>query len=478
MHRKIYQVTLSALLSAMTLGFCLSRITAAEAKRPNILFILADDLGWPDVSCNGNPPWQTPNIDQLAREGMRFTSAYAASSVCSPTRASILTGKYPHRLGMTGILEMVGKQYKVPDNAAVLSSATDGTLPVGEVSLASALREGGYATCMIGKWHVGGHPKDYGFDAWPMFARGNGQKRFVDGEFFTDKQAEAAIQWMGEKRDRPFFLYFATHAVHNPFAASQTYIEQNLARGLPAKGPWNATYAGFVRHLDDAVGRLLTALDARNLAQDTLVIFFSDNGGRGLDISRNDPFRGAKGNLYEGGIREPLIIRWPGRVKAGTTSDTPVISTDFYPTLLACAGLPLRPAQHRDGISFASLFDGTNRLERDTFYWHMPHYSTAAVPSSAIRVGDWKLIKYYSDYRREWDDQKQVVTERHASARVELYNLHSDPSEEHEMASQQPAIAADLQRRLEEHLKATGARLPPANPTYDPKKPEKGLFEM
>lgn len=451
---------------------------AAEQPRPNVLLILADDLGWPDVSCNGRPPWQTPNIDQLAREGMRFTAAYAASPVCSPTRASLLTGKYPQRLGMTGILEMVGKQYKVPENAEVMSPATDGKLPPGEVSVASALREGGYATCIVGKWHVGGHAKDYGFDAWPMFTPGNGQKRFIDGEFFTEKQTEAAIQWMGEKRRQPFFLYFSTHAVHNPFAASKTYIDENLARGLPAKGPWNATYAGFVRHVDDAVGRLLTALDALNLAQDTMVIFYSDNGGRGLDISRNDPFRGAKGNLYEGGIREPLIIRWPGRIKAGTTCDTPVTSTDFYPTLLECAGLPLRPAQHRDGISFLPLLEGASHLERDTLYWHIPHYSTVAVPSSAIRSGDWKLIEYYSDYRRDWDDAKQIVTERHTSARVELYNLRSDPYEAKDVANQQAAIAAELKRKLDDHLKAVGARLPPANPAYDPKKPETGLFAM
>lgn len=451
---------------------------AAEPKRPNILFIMADDLGWSDVSCNGQPPWQTPNIDQLAREGMRYTNAYASSPVCSPTRASLLTGKYPHRLGMTGILEMVGKQYKVPDNAAVISPETDGQLPRGEVSLASALREGGYETCMVGKWHIGGQAKDYGFDAPLMFTNGNGQRRFVDGEYFTDKQAEAAIQWMGEKRDRPFFLYFATHAVHNPFVVSQTYLKQNLARGLPAKGPWNATYAGFVRHLDDAVGRLLTTLDALNLTQDTLVIFYSDNGGRGLDISRNDPFRGAKGNLNEGGIRVPMIIRWPGRVKAGTISDTPVITTDFYPTLLECASLPLRPAQHRDGISFLSLLEGATKLDRDPIFWHMPHYSTVAVPSSAIRSGDWKLIEYYSGYRRDWDDQKQIVIERHTPARAELYNLRNDPYEHENLASQQSEIAAVLKQRLDEHLKTTGARLPPANPAYDPQKPEKRIFEM
>jgi arylsulfatase A-like enzyme len=467
-----------ALVGAAVLATFTTHGAAAEAQKPNVLFILADDLGWPDVSCNGKPPWQTPNIDQLAREGIRFTAAYAASPVCSPTRASLLTGKYPDRLGMTGILEMVGKQYKVPDNAAVLSPATDGQLPQGNISIASALREGGYATGMVGKWHVGGHPKDFGFDAWPMFTSGNGQKRFVDGEFFTDKQSEAAIQWLAEKRGRPFFLYFATHAVHNPFAASRPYIDENLARGLPAQGPWNATYAGFVRHLDDSVGRLLTALDDLKLTQNTLVIFFSDNGGRGLDISRNDPFRGAKGNLYEGGIRVPLIIRWPGKIKAGMVCDAPVISTDFYPTLLECAGLPLRPAQHRDGISFRSLLFGATHLERDTLFWHIPHYSTVAVPSSAIRAGDWKLIEYYSDYRRDWDDQKQIVTERHTPERLELYNMRDDPYEHRDLASTQPVIAADLQRKLDEHLKSTGARLPLANPSHDPAKPERGLFKM
>lgn len=379
---------------------------------------------------------------------------------------------------MTGILEMVGKQYKVPTNAEILSSATDGQLPAGEVSLASALRDGGYATCMVGKWHIGGHPKDFGFDAWPMFTRGNGQRRFVNGEFFTDTQAEAAIQWMGQKRDKPFFLFFATHAVHNPFAASQEYIDEGLARGLPAKGPWNATYAGFVRHLDDAVGRLLTALDCLKLADDTIVVFFSDNGGRGLDVSRNDPFRGGKGDLYEGGIREPLIIRWPGRIRVGSTCDTPVISTDFYPTFLEYAGLPLRPKQHCDGTSFKSLLEGATRLDRDNFYWHIPHYSTVAVPQSAIRSGDWKLIEFYSGYRRYWNAQEQVVTEGHTSARVELYNLRTDPYEHQDLAGKEALIAASLKQKLDEHLKATGARLPPRNPAYDPNKREKGLFKM
>jgi arylsulfatase A-like enzyme len=450
---------------------------AAETTRPNFLFILADDLGWPDVSCYGQQGWRTPNIDRLAGEGMRFTSAYADSPVCSPTRASILTGKHPQRIGMTGILEMAGGNYKVPDNAVVLPAPTRRDLPAGEVTVAAALREGGYTTCLVGKWHVGRHPKDCGFDAWPCFTAGNKQPRFVDGQFFTEVQATAAVKWLREKRDRPFFLFFSTHAVHAPLAANQVYLAECLRQGLPASGPWNATYAAYVRHLDDTVGRLLDEIDAQKLTRNTVVIFFSDNGGRGLDVSRNTPWRGAKGQLYEGGIRVPLIVRWPGVVPAGRTCDEPAISTDFYSTLLEMAGLPLRPDQHCDGASLLPLLKGQPKSHRDALFWHHPHYSTVGVPHSAIRAGDWKLIQYYSGYRREWDERKGALVEYHAPSQVELFDLGRDPSERENVAAKEPAKVEVLERKLRAHLTQCNAHLPPLNPAHDPRKPETGLFK-
>ena len=484
-HRRASRLSY-ALLSAVSVALIL-QIAVCEAdqpeQKPNVVFILADDLGWSDVSCYGQTLWETRHIDRLAREGMRFTDAYAAGPVCSPTRASILTGKYPHRLHMSGILAQNARPYKVPGNAQVLPPRGIVKLDDEEVTLAEAFKEAGYRTALVGKWHVGGDAetaRQQGFDDVFRFSN-NGQSRIVGDRFETDLKAEEAGKWMEANRGRPFFLYFSTNAVHTRIAAQQRYVNHFLHKGLKPKGPWNATYAGFVKHLDDAVGRLLDKLDELELADRTIVVFTSDNGGRGLDISDNAPLRGDKGNLYEGGIREPLVIRWPGVVKPGSVCRTPVISTDFYPTLLDMAGLPRRPQQHLDGVSLATLCRGETALDRTELFWHHPHYSTTAVPCSAVRQGDWKLVKFYSDYQRVWEDDGEGsgrVIERRDLELLQLYNLKEDIGERDNRAPKMPRKVGELHSLLQQHLGQVGARLPIENPDYDATKEETGTYKM
>ena len=468
---------------AVLLAFSLSATPTIATPKCNIVFILADDLGWSDVSCYGQKLWETKHIDRLAREGMRFTDAYSAGPVCSPTRASILTGKYPHRLHMSGILAQNARPYKVPNNAQVIPPRGIVKLDDKEFTLAEAFQQAGYRTAIVGKWHVGGNKetaRQQGFDDVCRFSN-NGQSRIVGDRVETDLKAEEAGQWMQAHRDKPFFLYFSTNAVHTRIAAQQRYIDYFLEKGLPPKGPWNATYAGFVKHLDDAVGRLFATLGDLGLAERTIVVFTSDNGGRGLDISDNAPLRGDKGNLYEGGIRVPLIVRWPGVTKPGSQCSTPVISTDFYPTLLEMAGIPLRKEQHLDGVSIVPLCRGTTDLTRDAVFWHHPHYSTTAVPCSAIRQGPWKLVKFYSDYQRVWQPDGtgggKVVETRDPNL-LQLYNLREDLGEEKDLASSMSRKVTELHALLLEHLRQTQARLPIKNPDHDPSKPETGTYKM
>lgn len=439
-----------------------------SAERPNVVFILADDLGWSDVSSYGQTLWETTHIDRLARQGMRFTDAYAAGPVCSPTRASILTGKYPHRLHMSGILKQNAGPYKVPNNAQVLPPRGIVKLADREITLAEAFKEAGYRTALVGKWHVGGDEataRQQGFDDLCRFSSDN---RIVgDRRLETGRKAEEAGQWMEANHEEPFFLYFSTHAVHTPIAAQEHYVERFLGKGLKPKGPWNATYAGYVKQLDDAVGHLLDKLEELELAERTVVVFTSDNGGRGLDVSDNAPLRGDKGNLYEGGIRVPLIVRWPGVAKPGSVCTAPVISTDFYPTLLEMAGIALRPRQHLDGVSIAPLCRDDATFARDAMFWHHPHYSTTAVPSSAVRRGDWKLVKFYSDYQRVWQHDGKgggKVVETRDPALLQLYDLRQDVGEQNDLASQMPQKVAELHKLLLEHLRRTKARLPARNP--------------
>jgi arylsulfatase A-like enzyme len=451
-------------------GSVLGARAQARAKT-NFVFILADDLGWRDVGCYGNPYHSTPSLDRLAREGARFTQAYAACPVCSPTRASILTGRYPVRTGVTDWIP--GR--KPHDRGPVTTPITATELKLSETTIAERLKPAGYRSASIGKWHLGGEgfsPTDQGFDlnaggnhsgspprtAKPYFGPFElpGLKA-AQGEFLTAKLTEAAVSFIEQNKANPFFLYLPHYTVHIPLGAREADIERQ--REKPA-GRYNPVYAAMVESLDESIGQVLAAIDRAGIADHTMVFFFSDNGGLRYEgtakqpVTDNSPLRAGKGHLYEGGIREPLIVRYPGVVKPGSVIDAPVSSVDFYPTICDAAGV--QPGDI-DGVSLIPLLRGGRRKERALF-WHYPHYSNqGGEPGSAIREGDWKLIEFHADGRRE------------------LFNLSEDVSETRNLARQRPEIVKRLAARLEEWKKRSGAVMPIRNPNADPAWPGWGL---
>ena len=461
-------------LAAGALALPLGRAAAAAATRQlNFVFFLIDDMGWTDAGCYGSTFYETPNIDRLAAQGMRFTDAYAACPVCSPTRASIMAGKYPARLNITNF----------------------GTkpLPLDEVTVAEALKEAGYTTFFAGKWHIGGDEKHWpnhqGFD---VNVGGNGSgsprggyfspygnPRLADGpkgEYLTDRLTDEAISWLNAHHDEPFLLYLSHYAVHTPLQAKKEAVEKyrEKAEAMPdPEGPAfrpesprattdlvqdNPVFAAMVESVDQSVGRVLSRLDALGIADRTAVFFMSDNGGLSTLLNRrlrgggnaptcNLPLRAGKGWLYEGGIREPMIVKWPGVTRPGSTSDEPVISTDFYPTMLEMAGLPPRPDQHVDGVSLVPLLRGGKALDRRAIFWHYPHHhGSGSVPSGAVRAGDWKLIEWYEDRR------------------VELFNLADDLSETTDRSEKRPDKTRELQAMLKAWRVAVGADPMTPNP--------------
>jgi len=449
------------------------QILAQAADRPNLVFILADDLGWTDLGCYGSTFYQTPNLDRLAKEGTRFTDAYAACNVCSPTRASILAGKYPARLHLTDWLP--GRRHH-PDEK-LKSPAIAQQLPLKEVTIAEALKAGGYSTCFIGKWHLGGpgfYPEQQGFDFnYGGCERGHPPSYFSPyniptlpdgpkGEYLNERLTDEAIGFLdwAARRRQPFLLYFAHYAVHIPLQAKPEVVEKYKARAakLPA-GPEfisdhghqvrrvqsHPVYAAMVESLDESVGRVLAEIQRLGLETNTVVIFTSDNGGlstaEGTPTS-NLPLRAGKGWPYEGGVREPLLIKWPGVTTPASVCRQPVISTDYYPTLLQMAHLPQQPTQHVDGVSLVPLLCGESIPERPLF-WHYPHYSNqGGAPHGAIRDGDWKLVEWFEDNR------------------TELYNLKNDLGEQHDLAADQREVAARLTKKLYAWREAVGAQMP------------------
>jgi arylsulfatase A len=389
---KIYSIFIMLMLLP---GFC-----SAMDDRVNFVFIVTDDLGIQDLGCYGSEYYETPHLDKLASQGIRFTEAYASASVCSPTRASILTGAYPHRLQLTDALpwDRLYKNPKLvpPDHIKELSS-TITTYP-------QVLKKAGYRTALIGKWHLGNEHEffkkkkhlNYGFDE--AFDR-NGKDKGV--EALTAK----SIAFIKRNKEKPFFLTLMHHTPHVPLTCPKEYKDR-FAKKKPGRFQKNPTYAGMISHLDDSTGKILSTLESLGIAEKTVVVFCSDNGGLNK-ITSNRPYRGAKGNLYEGGIRVPLIVRWPQKIKPGQTSDAQVLSSDFFPTFLELAGLDLLPKVHLDGISFVPALSGKSISSRPLF-WHFPHRGT---PSSAVIKDDWKLIHFI---------ESQIY---------ELYNLKKDPSE-------------------------------------------------
>lgn len=475
---------------AWALGLILSvgapPVPAAPAppRGPNVIFILMDDLGWTDLTCYGSSFYETPNLDRLAAQGMRFTSAYAACNVCSPTRASIMTGKYPARLGLT---DWIPGRSDNPQQKLNRPVPLD-RLPLAELTLAEAFKQGGYTTAFIGKWHLGGEgflPQDQGFDlniggnsrgSPPSYFPPYNLPGLPDGpkeEYLTDRLTDEALKFMAREQSRPFLLYLSHYAVHNPQQAKPGLVEKyraKLARRTPAAGPElrpegdrqnrqvqnQPVYAAMVESMDDSVGRIMRQLAALGLERNTVVVFTSDNGGlstsEGLPTS-NLPLRAGKGWHYEGGVREPAIVSWPGVTQPGSTCDAPLISTDYYPTLLEITGLPARPQQHVDGVSFVPLLKGGTRPERPLF-WHYPHYSNqGGRPGGAVRLGSYKLIEWFEDIR------------------VELFDVTKDIGEQRDLAATMPQKVAELRGLLHRWRATVGARMPVPNPDYDPNAP-------
>ena len=476
-------------------GLAAGRATAQEAAkdvRPNILFILVDDLGWMDIGAN-NPDcfYDTPGIDQLAARSLRFTSGYAACPVCSPTRASILTGRYPQRVGITDYINPAGgnQPERWRRNTRLLPAPYRDRLGLEELTLAETLKRAGYATFFAGKWHLGPQgwwPEDQGFDVNKGgIERGGpygGKKYFSpygnprledgpEGEHLPARLADETVRFIEAHRDEPFFAYLSFYSVHTPLMAradlKQKY--EKRAKALPPdRERWgregerkvrllqdHAVYAGMVEAMDQAVGRVLRKLEELGLEEHTAVFFTSDNGGLSTSEGHptsNFPLRAGKGWLYEGGIREPLLVRWPGVTKAGATCSKAVISTDFYPTILEIAGLEMQGDPRLDGTSLVPLLRGGERLTREALYWHYPHYGNqGGAPGGAVRAGRWKLIEWY-----EGD-------------RAELYDLESDLGEKHDLAASHPEKVKELREKLAAWRREVGARMPSANPAFHAK---------
>jgi len=475
-------MTLPRILSA-TIAACLAATfantpSAANADQTNFVFFLVDDLGWADIGVNGSKFYETPNIDRLADSGVRFTNGYAACPVCSPTRASILTGRHPVRVDITDWIP--GMPTARAADAKFKHVNDRDNLALEEVTIAEALKENGYQTFFAGKWHLGdkGHwPTDQGFD---VNIGGNSKgsppggyyapwtnptlQAKSDGEYLTERLTEESITFLDERDpEKPFLLYLSYYNVHTPIQPYRKRVDHfaGKARAMydspaPMIGEHdgksrtrqdNPAYASMVSAVDISVGELLDKLDTLGLSDDTVVIFFSDNGGlcttRGGGPTSNLPLRSGKGWLYEGGVREPMIIRAPGVAKPGSVNDTPVISTDFFPTILELAGLDSMPKLHADGVSLVPLLSGKGELPARSLYWHYPHYHGSTwKPGASIRDGDWKLIEFY-----HYD-------------KIELYHLAQDPGEQNDLSQSHPEKAKELLAKLHQWQKEMKARMP------------------
>ena len=454
------------------------------SARPNIILVVIDDLGWADLGCYGSTFYETPRMDRLAGEGIRFTDAYAAAPVCSPTRASMMAGKYPARVGVTQFIggHSVGKLCDVPYSRE---------LPMSEYSMARALRDAGYRTWHVGKWHLGGRrtwPDRHGFDVNVGGCDWGSPQTYVspyncptlsdgpDGEYLTDRLTDEAIALINQADDRPFFLNLWHYAVHIPIQAPddlvQKYSDKARDLGIDALDPFQAgepmpawhqrhqrvsrrriqsdpAYAAMVENLDTNLGRVLDAVEQAGHADNTVVIITSDNGGLATAETSptcNAPLSEGKGWMADGGVRVPLIVRWPGVTTPGSVTDAVVTSPDFYPTLMGIAGAEPDPRQCRDGVDFCPVL-GDRPFERGPVYWHYPHYSNqGGTPGAAVRDGRWKMIRYF-----EGDD-------------VELYDVTADIAEQHDLSCHEPEQVRRLGRLLDQWLVDIGARIPAVNP--------------
>lgn len=482
---------LTIILLIIGICFCWSCDDSNDISAPpNIVFLLVDDLGWSDLGCYGSSFHETPNIDQLANEGIRFTNAYASCPVCSPTRASILTGKSPVSTQITDWIP--GSD---PKDRPLLGTEDRSELALEEITLAEMLKSKGYKTSFYGKWHLGGkgfYPEDQGFDinkgghhagqpASYFYPYKNKRKSWdvpgleggEEGEYLTDRLTAESLAFMEENKQDPFFLYISYYNVHTPIQAKpdlKTKYEEKKAitkwKDEPAirKDKFeahskliqdNPSYAGMVQSVDESVGNIMSRLEELGLEDNTLIIFTSDNGGLStLPANRNaptsvEPLRAGKGWLYEGGIRVPAIMKWPGKIKKGSESHVPIISTDFFPTIANIVDAPVSQEQELEGQDLMPLIADKVPDAREALYWHYPHYhGSNHRPSAAIRMGDYKLIEWFED------------------GDVELYNLKKDIGESTNIAESNREIASELQGHLKKWLIDNEAVIPKKNPDY------------
>lgn len=490
-------------------SFLSAKKVSDKTKSPNVIFIMVDDYGWSDVSYNGSQFYETPNIDRLAAEGMQFTNGYTAASISSPSRVSFMTGKYPARTGITDWIPgyQYGRNQEELSKYKMISPQMPLNMPLEEVTIAEALKENGYSTYHVGKWHCSEdsiyYPQYQGFDinigGW-LKGSPNGIKRDKggkgayytpyrnpylkdgpDGEYLTDRLGDESINLIkSTDKNKPFFLYLSFYAVHTPIEAKpevvQYFKDKAIKMGIDSINPFtknidwyknadhkswhwkertiqsDAEYAALIYTMDENIGRVLQSLKSSGLEDNTIVCLLSDNGGLSTaegSPTCNKPLRGGKGWLYEGGIRVPFIIKYPTTIHAGSICSTPVVSVDFYPTILDLAKLPLKPKQHVDGVSIKPLLEGNFEFDRGPLYFHYPHYGGKGdTPAGAVRIKDYKLIEFYEDNH------------------IELYNLKDDISESKDLSKKYPQIAADMLQSLQEWRSKCGAKMPTINLDY------------
>jgi len=464
------------LIGTIGLASCLSPNEVPEERQNlsyNVIIFLIDDLGWTDLGCYGSDLYETPNIDRLAEQGVKFTNAYSACTVCSPTRAAIMTGKYPARLNVTDWISGHRNQY-----GKLMPPDWTKYLPNEEITIAEIAQSAGYVTASVGKWHLGDsviyYPQYQGFDRnvagyyrgqppsyFYPYVRGQDTLPYLEGgeqgEYLTDRLTDEASRFIRDHAEEPFLLYFPHYAVHTPIQGKDSLTAYYQTKVNDSLRHTNAEYAAMIHSTDESVGQIMDLLDSLELADNTLVIFTSDNGGLELrNITENAPLRAGKGSSYEGGVRVPMIVRWPKAKRNLKTLDEPVITMDVFATVANVLGTGGTKDYHQDGANFLPLLEGnTEALDREALFWHYPHYHPGgASPYSAVRQGNYKLIEFHEDQH------------------LELYDLEKDIGEENNLIAEVPEVANDLYNQLEAWRKQLNAQMPLSNPQYDSIKAE------
>lgn len=467
---KVFAETAAVLMSLLTLA-----LSAQQAKKPNILLILIDDMGYPAIGCYGNKMVPTPCIDQIANEGVRFSQGYACPQ-CTPTRASLLTGQYTARNKMWHVVSRYGFPYARVSEPEYLED-----MPREQNTLAEALKTAGYATACVGKWHLSTFDNDgyytylypekaryYGFDY--VNPRQDPPEYQSYGDKGVDFLTREAIGFMERNRETPWFIYLSHHTIHNPVLAPKELVSKYLGKGYPEKGLHFAEYLASIEHLDHSVGKLQSELRELGMEKNTLVIFLSDNGGVDGQFD-NAPLRFGKGSAYEGGTRVPFVMKWPDHIPEQSVCKTPVHVVDIYPTLLAAAGIPLPRQQVLDGVNLLPLLSGkkkeAKRLSKRPIFFYQPLYDIqwGAVPSASMVEGDYKIIWSFGDYIDLYRNSLYIP-----EGRIELFNLRKDLGETTDLASSDPERVIIMKRKLENWIHSCGATIPGINPGYDPLK--------